>query len=180
MRRIMIQGNSGSGKSTLARALGATLRLPVLHLDTIYWKPGWVEASSEEYDAKLAAFLEHDVCQRDGWVIDGNNSRTMPQRFALADTVIVFDLPVWISLYRVFKRFLRYRRRTRLDLPSGCNEKLDLEFVRWIVSHYPKHLRPKNLDLLEQARQAGKRAVLLRTVQEVKVFTHSLGLDLSA
>ncbi len=164
MRRILILGNAGSGKSTLARALGTKLELPVLHLDTIYWKPGWVESSDEEYDAKLATFVEHDA-----WVIDGNNSRTMPLRFELADTVILLDLPLWVSLYRALKRNLEYRGRSRPDITAGCDEKFDLEFLRWILN-YPKRLRPRNLALLEQARAAGKQAILLRSSADVTAF----------
>jgi adenylate kinase family enzyme len=165
VRRILILGNAGSGKSTLARELGAMLELPVLHLDTIFWKPGWVESSHEEYDTKLTQFLEHD-----SWVIDGNNSRTMPLRFGLADAVIVLDLPLWISLYRVFKRNFQYRGRSRPDITEGCNEKIDLEFLQWILIRYPKRNRPKNLALLEQARAVGKQAVLLRSSMEVTAF----------
>jgi adenylate kinase family enzyme len=173
VRRILILGNAGSGKSTLARALGAKLGLSVLHLDTIFWKPGWVESSFEEYDAKLAQFLEHDA-----WVIDGNNSRTMPLRFGLADAVIVLDLPVWISLYRVLKRHFQYRGRSRPDITEGCNEKIDLGFLQWILIRYPKRNRPKNLTLLEQARQAEKQAILLRSGEEVKAFLLTLETEL--
>jgi adenylate kinase family enzyme len=165
VRRILILGNAGSGKSTLARALGEMLELPVLHLDTIFWKPGWVQSSHKEFDAKLAAFLEHDA-----WVIDGNNSRTTPLRFGLADAVIVLDLPVWISLYRVLKRHFQYRGRSRPDVTEGCNEKIDLEFLQWILIRYPKRNRPKNLALLEQARAMGTQAVVLRSSSDMKAF----------
>jgi len=50
MERIMIIGCGGSGKSTLARQLGEKLSLPVVHLDKLFWKPGWVHISQEEFD----------------------------------------------------------------------------------------------------------------------------------
>jgi len=37
----MILGSSGSGKSTLAKQMSGVLGLPAIHLDGLYWKPGW-------------------------------------------------------------------------------------------------------------------------------------------
>lgn len=48
MQRVMIVGQPGSGKSRLAQALGARTGLPVVHIDTIHWQPGWVERSFNE------------------------------------------------------------------------------------------------------------------------------------
>lgn len=43
MERILVLGPCGAGKSTLAAQLGKRLDLPVIHLDSEYWRPGWVE-----------------------------------------------------------------------------------------------------------------------------------------
>ena len=74
MERIIIIGCGGAGKSTLARKLGEVLDLPVVHLDKLFWKPGWVETSREEFDALLAMELA-----KDKWIMDGNFNRTMPE-----------------------------------------------------------------------------------------------------
>lgn len=44
--KIAILGTSGSGKSTLAKRLGERYGLPVLHMDTVHFLPGWVEGPS--------------------------------------------------------------------------------------------------------------------------------------
>lgn len=68
--RIAIIGYSGSGKSTLAAQLGQKLQVPVLHLDSVHWLPGWVERPREEEKQIVRAFLD----EHDAWVIDGNYS----------------------------------------------------------------------------------------------------------
>ena len=65
----VLLGPSGSGKSTLAREIGKRYGLPVLHLDTVQFEPGWQVRDREEGRQIVRTFLaEHP----DGWVIDGN------------------------------------------------------------------------------------------------------------
>ncbi|WP_338122336.1 hypothetical protein [Priestia filamentosa] len=50
MNRIMVVVVSpGVGKSTFARRLGETLHIEVHHLDALFWKPNWVEASLKDF-----------------------------------------------------------------------------------------------------------------------------------
>ena len=40
-KKILIVGTSASGKSTFARKLAAKTKLPLIHIDSIMWQPGW-------------------------------------------------------------------------------------------------------------------------------------------
>ena len=111
MKRILIIGSSGSGKSTLSRTLKEKLQLPVVHLDQLFWRAGWEHVTREEFDALLQTELE-----KDAWILDGNFDRTLPVRLTYADTVIFFDLPRLVCLWRVFKRVRTFRGRTRPDM----------------------------------------------------------------
>ncbi|QQA43686.1 hypothetical protein [Pelagovum pacificum] len=132
MQRVMIVGGPGSGKSTLARALGAVTGLPVVHIDRIHWKPGWVPADRAEKDR-----LCHKVHMQDRWIFEGGHSVTWPERLERADTLVWLDLPVALRQWRVFRRTLRDYGRSRADLPDACPERFDrqtLEFYRYIWS----------------------------------------------
>lgn len=134
--RIMIIGSGGSGKSTFARKLEELTKLPLIHLDTHFWRPGWDPTPEEEWDQFLT-----EITQRKEWIIDGNYSRTMDIRMRAADVIIFFDLPPLLNLYRVFKRRLQYHGRTRPDMNEGCPERLDWEFMKW-VWNYRRTRRP--------------------------------------
>ena len=71
--KIAILGTSGSGKSTLAKRLGERYGLPVLHMDTVHFLPGWVERPFAEEEAIVRQFLDENA---GGWVIDGNYAKT--------------------------------------------------------------------------------------------------------
>ena len=36
-------------------------------------------------------------------------------------------------LHRVTRRYLKYKNATRSDMADGCTEKLDWEFVKWVL-----------------------------------------------
>jgi adenylate kinase family enzyme len=125
MRKVLVLGCAGSGKSTFAMRLGEAAGIPVIHLDSLYWKPGWVASAESEWDAVIGALV-----LRDTYIMDGNYSRTLPQRLKEADTIFFFDFPRFLCLYRVFKRRLRNHGRSRPDMAEDCKEKIDFAFIR--------------------------------------------------
>jgi adenylate kinase family enzyme len=130
MQRVMILGPPGSGKSTLARALATRLGVPVFHLDQAFWRPGWVEAPPDAFRAEV----EH-IAALPGWVVDGNYTATLAPRLRAADTLVLLDVPRWLSLLRILRRVARDRGRVRADMAPGCPERLDWPFLvyawRW-------------------------------------------------
>ena len=166
MERILIIGCGGAGKSTLARQLGKKLDLPVVHLDTLFWKPGWVQESREEFDRKLSVELE-----KPKWILDGNFNRTMPQRMAKCDTIIYLDFPRLACLMGVIKRIVTTYGKVRPDMGDGCPERFDLEFLRW-VWNYNKNNRERNYQLLNEAAHAQK--LVLKNRRAVKQFLKNL------
>lgn len=166
MERILIIGCGGAGKSTLARQLGEKLELPVVHLDKLFWKPGWVEESSEEFDRKLAIELE-----KTRWIMDGNFNRTMPQRLSKCDTIIYLDFSRWACFWGVVRRIITTYGTVRPDMGDGCPERFDLNFLRW-VWNYNRDKRQRNYRLLNEATHAEK--IVLKNHRMVKQFLKSL------
>ena len=140
--RVVVLGSGGAGKTWLANELGRRTGLPVVHLDRIFWSPGWVERDTEEAKRDLrAAVLE------DEWILDGNFlNRLGAERLERADTVVFLDVPRLTCLRRAIWRAIRRERRG--DLPDGCPESWDSAFYRWIW-HYPRNDRPQVLALLD-------------------------------
>jgi adenylate kinase family enzyme len=164
MRRILIVGNSGGGKSTLAGRLGEKLCLPVIHLDVLYWQPGWVEADENAFRADVLTAL-----QTPAWICDGNFSGTWDIRMPLADTIVWVQQPRLVCLARAIWRVAAYRgRRTRPDMAQGCDEKFDLKFYRFIWTYDAKVAPRLEAALTEFGDHA--RVVRLRSDREIADF----------
>ena len=129
--KILVMGYSGAGKSTLARALGRKYNCPALYLDTLQFEAGWREREPGEAEALAEAFLDANQA----WVIDGNyvGRFAYERRCREADWIIQLLLPRHVCLYRAVKRYLQNRGRSRESMAPGCEEKIDWEFIRWIL-----------------------------------------------
>lgn len=167
-RRILVIGSAGAGKSTMALRLGEILDLPVIHLDSLFWLPGWERVSGEEW----IRIVEREA-NRETWIMDGNYGGTLDHRLQRCDTVIFLDVSRWLCLWRVIRRRIRYAGRSRPDMNQGCPEKIDMEFMRWIWN-FPKRNVPPIRQRLAQLE--GKRIVHLRSQRDVARYLDRVGV----
>jgi adenylate kinase family enzyme len=168
MKRIAVIGCGGAGKSTLACALAARLELPLIHLDAHYWRPGWVPMPMDEWVARQDGLFAGDA-----WVADGNYHSTLRHRTALADTVVFLDFSTADCLRGVYGRLVRQHGEVRSDMPTGCPERFDLEFLRW-VWNFRRVARPPTIEILREFEQNGGRLVTLCDRRAVEGFLDGL------
>ena len=171
MERIIIIGCGGSGKSTLARQLGEKTGLPVVHLDKLFWNPGWVESTKDEIDRKIL-----EEMQKPQWILDGNYNRTLAKRLEYCDTVIYLDFSRIACLMGVAKRILTTYGKVRPDMGEGCPERFDWEFMQWIWGFNKTH-REKYYRMLNEAE--GIEKIVLKNRRQVKRFLEAIDRDLN-
>ena len=170
MRRVSVAGISGSGKTTFARALAARLGVAYVELDPLYHGPNWTEATAEELRARVETAI---AAAPDGWVIDGNyRSKLDDIVLAQADTLVWLELPMRISLARLWRRTWR-RWRTGEELWHGNRETvrglIDPRYgiISWAVQSHVRHKRQLPAAL---TRNPHLHLVHLRTPREVDDF----------
>ncbi|MFL6468491.1 MAG: DNA topology modulation protein [Pyrinomonadaceae bacterium] len=168
MKRVVVIGSGGSGKSTFSRQLGEITGLPVVHLDKLHWRPNWVSTPADEWEQVVRQEIE-----KPEWIIDGNFGGTREMRMQAADSIIMLDMPRWLCMYRILRRTVVYRNRTRPDMGEGCTERFDWEFILW-VWNYRKDSRKRAFRELES--QNGKNIVILKSRREAADFLEAAGL----
>lgn len=147
MQKVLVIGCPGAGKSTFARRLRDRTGLPLYYLDRLWHKPDRTNVTREAFDRVLAEWLA-----RPAWIIDGNYSRTLPQRLEACDTVFLLDYPLEVCLAGVENR----RGAQRPDMP-WVEEELDAEFLQYILDFGQAQL-PAIRAMLEPYR--GRRQIL--------------------
>lgn len=163
MKRIIVIGSGGAGKSTFSRRLGEATGIEVVHLDQLYWKPGWTETSKDDWEKVVG-----EAVKRDFWIMDGNFGGTREMRMQACDTVILLDTARIVCIWRILKRWASYRKRSRPDMAEGCPERFDLKFLSW-VWNYPKVSKPRLEEELKRYA-AGKSVFILSSTKAVEGF----------
>ena len=147
MQKVLVIGCPGAGKSTFARRLRDSTGLPLYYLDRLWHKPDRTNVTREAFDRGLAQWLA-----RPAWILDGNYSRTLPQRLEACDTVFFLDFPLDVCLAGVENR----RGVQRPDMP-WVEEELDAEFLQYILD-FGQAQMPAIRAMLEPYR--GRRQIL--------------------
>ena len=162
-RRILVVGSGGAGKSMLAIQLGRRLALPIVHLDALYWRPGWQPNPAAEWRD-----TGQRIVARDAWIIDGNYSGSLDLRLPVCDAVVFLDIPRSICLCRVVKRRLKAYFRSGSEVAPGCPTRLTWEFLRW-VWQYPTVARARVQKPLESLPTGVELIVVSSTAQVVQL-----------
>ena len=120
MKRVVILGRGASGKSTLARRLGEITGLPLIELDKVFWQPGLVATSRDQWAAAQEKLVEEER-----WIMDGDLGPydAVEVRLRAADTIIFLDFSLVRCAWRALRRspertdfwrwLLAYRRQSR-------------------------------------------------------------------
>src|SRR5262245_17563327 len=147
--------------------MGEHLGLEVIHLDQIFWHPGWEPTPSERWRA-----IQTRLVAGDRWIMDGNYGNSMSIRVAAADTVVFVALPRRTCIIRAVRRWWRHRGREVHAF--GCPERMHWEFFWWMW-RFPRVSRPHLLATLAQHAGDGTTLVTLRSQSDVDRFLAELG-----
>jgi adenylate kinase family enzyme len=168
MKRIAVTGPAGAGKSRLARELGDALGIRVLHLDTLFWKPGWIPTPRNEFEA-----MQRRELAADSWIVDAQFDGMLPDWIYAADTVVFVDTSLLRSLWRVSKR--RLNRQASVGTPAGKPGALHRSLLKVARNEWQYRRRVRRQLLAELARERdGRRVVVLRSDSDAVAFLHSV------
>jgi hypothetical protein len=169
MERVAVIGPAGAGKSFLAGELGRRLDLPVVHIDQLYWQPGWVRTPIAEFEE-----LQRRRIDEPPWIVDAQHDDIVPDWLEAADTVVFLDVSALRCLWRASRR--RLEPEPAHGGPSGGPpspaHRALAKFVRgqW---HYRTRFRRELLDELSKQRN-GRRVFVLRRDSDVRQFLDSV------
>jgi hypothetical protein len=170
VRRVALLGPAGAGKSWLGRRLADILEVPVIHLDRLYWKPGWVATPDPEWRE-----IQLQELERDSWIADGIQEGLNDVSLWLdaADAIVFMDASPLTSVWRVTKR--RLESSDGPEMPADCKPApLYKAFPRFLsfLWAYRTSVRPEVLADLA-AREERQKVVILRNEEDVQRFLSS-------
>ncbi len=168
MNRIVVIGSIAAGKSTFARDLGRILHINVVHLDRIFWEPGWREKPRETRISLLEEIIRRK--EKEQWIIEGTHLGSSEPRLQAADTIIFLDIALLICLSRIFKRYFN-RGSIRRGVPNGCQNKFSaLRIFKVLI--FP--IRGRITLNKKLKKYTSKQIIRLRSQEEVENFLAQL------
>ena len=159
--RVLVLGCPGSGKSTFARRLREITHLPLIYLDSVWWRADRTHITREEFDSRLEELLSGD-----SWIMEGDYSRTYEKRIAVCDTAIVLDPGMDACMRGIIDRI----GKARPDIP-WTEQALDPELVEQVRNHR-ETARPRVYELIEKYPE--KQVIILKDRKEAEAWLSAL------
>jgi adenylate kinase family enzyme len=162
MRRVHIIGGGGAGKSTLACWLAADLGVPLYHLDVL----NFLDATERRRPYADRVTGVQRIAAQPAWVTEGIFLGWTDLLLQAADRIIWLDLPWYIALYRIVRRYVLASRR-------GANQyrglRRLLRFLRWSAAYY-RPMSPAQIDALPEESLHSRAA----TARHLRPYAHKL------
>ena len=140
MKRILVIGCPGAGKTYFSKRLSEILKLPLIHMDNLYWNKDKTSIDTESLKEKLKPYLEQDE-----WIIDGNYHKTLEMRLPYATDVFVLDIPRKECIQGILNRI----DKPRDDIPWVETEDDAAELIAW-TADYGFRTRDEEIALLNK------------------------------
>lgn len=164
--KIAVVGVSASGKSIFARRLAAKIHLPLIHTDTIMWRPGWEYVGDAETVKKL-----QEESTSDQWIIEGFIEKAaFNVVLGRADTIVYLDYSRHIPAFRYIKRWIKHRNDPRPEL-EGCPEKFSFEFLKRVWDRKEVYRLNKFLQTMPDP----EKVMRLKSPREAESFLLQVG-----
>jgi len=164
--RIAIIGNAGGGKSTLARRLAAAGDLPLTEVDKLLWKPGWVEATDEDYEAGHGPLIAGER-----WLIEGMGKlETIPARLLRATWIITIDMPIWMHFWLAAERQIEQALGTLEHPIAGLGEPISTHDMFETLWETEQEWMPIIRAAIDEAQAVGIKVTRLASVDAIDAF----------
>jgi adenylate kinase family enzyme len=165
VKRIAVTGPAGAGKSRLAGELGKLLGIRVLHLDALFWKPGWVPTPPDEFEA-----MQRRELAAESWIVEAQFDDMLPDWVETADTVVFVDVSPIRCLWHVGRR--RLTPQASVGIPAGSEpSSFHRALGKFLRNQWRYRRRVRRELLAELAREReGRRVVVLRRGGDTAAF----------
>lgn len=164
MKKIIVIGCPGSGKSTFARKLRDVIRIPLYHLDMLFWNEDKTTVTREVLTKRIREVMENPE-----WIIDGNYASTMEIRFEECDTVFFLDYPLEVCLDGIESR----KGQPRSDMP-WVEKETDEEFVEYVKTFNENHGH-KITELIEKYQD--REIIIFHSRKEAEEYLSALKIN---
>ncbi len=169
--RIVILGNAGGGKSTLARRLAKARGLPMTEVDKLLWKPGWVEATDEAFEAEHTPLIAGE-----NWIIEGMGKlEPIRPRLLRATWVIFVDMVLWQHFWLAAERQIQQEMGALEHPIAGLGEPIGTKDMFETLWDTEQEWMPTIRAYVDEAEAAGVEVTRIASVDALNAFAECIG-----